>query len=32
MHRRSRNRPNVVRVANALAALFKGNQKALTGG
>lgn len=32
MHRRSRNRPNVARVANALAALFKRNQKALVGG
>lgn len=31
MHRRSRNRPNVTRVANALAALFKRNQKALIG-
>lgn len=30
-HRRSRNRPNVVRVANALAALFKRHQKVLTG-
>ena len=32
MHRRSRNRPNVTRVANALATLFKQNQKALVGG
>ena len=32
MHRRSRNRPNVTRVANALASLFKRNQKALVGG
>jgi len=32
MHRRSRTRPNVTRVANALAALFKRNQKALVGG
>ena len=32
MHRRSRNRPNVARVANALATLFKRNQKALVGG
>jgi DNA-binding transcriptional LysR family regulator len=32
MHRRSRNRPNVTRVANALATLFKRNQKALVGG
>jgi DNA-binding transcriptional LysR family regulator len=32
MHRRSRNRPSVARVANALAALFKRNQKALVGG
>ena len=32
MHRRSRNRPNVARVANALAALFKRHQRALTGG
>jgi len=32
MHRRSRNRPNVARVANALAALFKRSQKALAGG
>ncbi|WP_243372485.1 LysR family transcriptional regulator [Microvirga solisilvae] len=32
MHRRSRNRPNVTRVANALAALFKRSQKALIGG
>ncbi len=32
MHRRSRNRPNVVRVANALAAMFKRHQKALAGG
>lgn len=32
MHRRSRNRPSVTRVANALAALFKHNQKALVGG
>jgi DNA-binding transcriptional LysR family regulator len=31
MHRRSRNRPNVTRVANALAALFKRSQKALVG-
>ncbi|MBB4040171.1 DNA-binding transcriptional LysR family regulator [Microvirga flocculans] len=32
MHRRSRSRPNVTRVADALAALFKRNQKALVGG
>ncbi|WP_262270049.1 LysR family transcriptional regulator [Microvirga yunnanensis] len=32
MHRRSRSRPNVARVANALAGLFKRNQKALVGG
>jgi DNA-binding transcriptional LysR family regulator len=32
MHRRSRSRPNVARVADALAALFKRNQKALVGG
>ncbi len=32
MHRRSRSRPNVTRVANALAALFKRNHKALAGG
>jgi DNA-binding transcriptional LysR family regulator len=32
MHRRSRNRANVTRVANALAALFKRHQKALVGG
>lgn len=31
MHRRSRNRPNVTRVANAMVALFKRNQKALAG-
>jgi DNA-binding transcriptional LysR family regulator len=31
MHRRSRNRPNVTRVANALAALFKRSQRALIG-
>src|SRR5918993_1342128 len=31
MPRRSRNRPNVTRVANALAALFKRNQKGLVG-
>jgi DNA-binding transcriptional LysR family regulator len=31
MHRRSRNRPNVTRVANVLAALFKRCQKALVG-
>ena len=31
MHRRSRNRLNVTRVANVLAALFKRNQKALVG-
>jgi DNA-binding transcriptional LysR family regulator len=31
MHRRSRNRPNVTRVANALAALFKRSQRALVG-
>jgi DNA-binding transcriptional LysR family regulator len=32
MHRRSRSRTNVTRVANALAALFKRNRKALVGG
>lgn len=32
MHRRSRNRPSVTRVANALAALFKRSQRALVGG
>jgi len=32
MHRRSRSRPNVTRVANALAALFKRSQRALVGG
>jgi len=32
IHRRSRSRPNVTRVANALATLFKRNQKALVGG
>jgi len=32
MHRRSRNRANVARVANALARLFKRNQRALVGG
>lgn len=32
MHRRSRSRASVTRVANALAALFKRNQKVLVGG
>lgn len=32
MHRRSRNRPNVTRVANALVTLFKRSQTALIGG
>ncbi len=32
MHRRSRSRASVTRVANALATLFKRNQKVLTGG
>jgi hypothetical protein len=31
MHRRSRSRASVTRVANALAALFKRNQKVLVG-
>ena len=32
IHRRSRERPNVIRVADAVAALFKRHQKALAGG